>query len=285
MRGDSRSGRVAAAVLAVVVALSVAACAPSAEEVARLQKVALEKAQEELEDDPIWVGKVVGYDGLIDDLVVVDYGAKYPARVDLARILPIDRCDYSAKDDFDEQYTAAIQKGAPIGATVAVVRSKERDGRFASGDDGFLHPVTADGKADLQARSLNQRLVAAGLAQPDPTVLVRPDDYQDTIAETIALQRERLSELDFGYWSSFVTAYVVADKKRLGPVGACAAYQLVVIAKREEREREYERDRRRYELGPDGRRGTRDDNSYGSSGGGGGGGFNIPGGLCPTRFC
>lgn len=279
-----RVGRVAGALLAVVAALGVTACAPSAQEVARVERVALDKAQEDLADDPVWVGKVVGYKGLIDDLVVVDYGARYPAEVDLARILPIDRCDYTVQDDYDAQYTAAIQKGAPIGATVAVVRSRQRDGSFAYGTDGFLHPVTADGQPDLTARSLNQRLVAAGLAQPDPTVVVRPGYGQETVAESVAQQREWLHELDFDYWSSFVTAYVVADNKRLGPVGACASYDVKVIAEREAREREHERDRRRYELGPDGRRGTRDDNSYGDSRDDGGS-FDVPGFLCPTRFC
>lgn len=284
MRADRRLRRAAGALVGLGAVLGVTACAPSAEELARIERVSREQAQEALADDPVWVGEVVGYKGLIDDLVVLDYGAKYPAEIDLARILPIRRCDYAVKDDYGQQYTAAIQKGAPIGATVAVVRSRDRDGRFSVGDDGFLHPVTADGKPDLAARSLNQRLVAAGLAQPDPTVVVRPEHGQLTVAESVAQQRERMHELDFGYWSSFVTAYVVADKKRLGPVGACASYEVKVRAEREARERERERDRRRYELGPDGRRGTRDDNSYGDSRDDGGS-FDVPGFLCPTRFC
>ncbi len=284
----------------LVLMLGAAGCGgPSAAEVAATQAAAKKKAQQDLDKAPIWIGRVTGHEGIYGDKVVIEYGGRYPAQVRLAHVDPLHDCDIS-DEDYDDQYTAAIQHGAPVGATVAVVRSLRKDGRFEVEKKGFVHPVAPDGTANLSVPSLNERLTRNGVAQPDPRVVLRPEEYEDDLEESIDSAREHLSDLNFKYWRKIVAGYVQADKKRRGPAGKCAAYEVREQLREQEREREAEEDRRRYErqsrkwrLGPDGREGTDDDYSHentrdsGTGGGGssGGGGFNVPGRLCPTRFC
>lgn len=275
--------------LAALVLTMLAACGPSEFELAAQKREAAEAKERELDEAPVWVGTVVGYDGIIDDLIVLDYGGKYEARIDLAHIDWVDsECEYATEIDYNAIYTAAIHKAAPIGGKIAVVRAERSYGGYER-DKGFVHFVNAAGAADTSRTSLNERMVAQGVAMPDPEVALRPESYEHTLAETVAQQRDSLPPLNFRYWERFVRAYNHVDVNRVGPVGKCITALLAAEAEAEADAERRERDMDRWRRGPDGREGTHDDYSYGDerdgSSGGGGGSFNVPGGLCPTRWC
>lgn len=131
--------------------LAVAGCGATNAELAAngsapkpLTPAQVKAAQKQAEDAPVWIGTVLGYKGSIDDLVVLDYGGWHETRVDLAHVVPPDDCDYNSDADFSAPYTAAIQKFAPVGSTIAVVRSQDRDGTPAVELKGYLYPVNAD---------------------------------------------------------------------------------------------------------------------------------------------
>ncbi len=219
--------------LLLVLMLGAVGCGgPSAAEVAATQAAAKKKAQQDLDEAPIWIGRVTGHEGIYGDKVVIDYGGRYPAQVRLAHVDPLHDC-YVSDEDYDGEYTAAIRRGVPIGATVAVVRSLRKDGQFEIEDKGFVHPVAANGTANLSVPSLNERLTADGVAQPDPRAVIRPEEYEDDLEESIDSARGQLSDLNFKYWREIVAGYVQADKKRRGPVGECATYEI----REQERER------------------------------------------------
>lgn len=169
-------GRAGRALIVAAAVLAVAACGPSEFELARAEREAERVRQEQLDDAPVWVGTVTGYDGSIDDLIVLDIGDDYPVRMDLARVKPVNQCDYDTDQDFDAAYTAAIQAAAPIGGRIAVVRSTSSTDRLER-DKGFIHPVTPDGTPVTDGLSLNEQMARDGIAVPDPDVYLRRE-YQ-----------------------------------------------------------------------------------------------------------
>ena len=249
------------------------------EKAAAAEQVVAERASavEALEEAPVWVGTVVAYDGFIDDMLKVDYGGKYEARVDLAHVEPPEDC---GDTDASAPYTAAIHAAYPIGSKIAVVRSREQDGTFGYGDDaGFLHPVV-NGAADLLTPSLNERMAEVGVAVPTPDVNARPGEYEDSVADEVERQRGLLSAVDFTYWNKIVAAHLRADDKFLGPVGGCVRQKIArqLETQRLQRQADEEERKRR---GRDGIPYTPDDVIPG----GGGGSYNVPGWACPTRWC
>lgn len=270
---------------ALMTCVSLAGCGPSAEELAEERRLAREAKIKKLESAPVWVGEVKGYKGIWDDLLVLDYGGEYDAEIDLAHIIQIDECEpYDLVEGAEKAYTKYIQDAAPIGSRIAVLRSRlSYDHEEFDNEKGMV--ITLEGQADpdLNAKSLNERMISDGVAVPDPFA---DPDYGESLSDLTQGQKSDMAPEDFAQWQTIVDAYVRAFKKRVGWQGKCtiAAEKAAIKAKKEEKrdEREY----RRWELGPDGRRGTGDDYTYGDErDGSDGGSFNVPGWMCPTRFC
>lgn len=227
----------------------------------------------------LWVGTVTGYAGLGDDLLEVDIGEKYDQEVDMAFVTQLECGGLNFnldRDTIDNVYSRAVKAYAPIGSQIGVVRQRESDG--GKGYDyrnGMVYHVK-DGAPDLASPSMNEEVVGLGVAEPDPNVNVLPESYEDTMAETVAQQRTSMPAENFKNWTLVVRAYLDARKVGRGPLGACVAAQLKDRREAAKQEREF----RKWAIGTDGKPGTRDD-----YGGGGSGDFNVPGWLCPTRFC
>lgn len=286
-----------ATAVAVTVAGLLAGCGgPSERELAAEREAAQERAFDEIDDAPVWIGTVLAFEDTYYDPITFDYGGRYEVPVDVARIMAVEDCDPAAGSANTRAFTASLREKAPVGARLALVRSEDEFGTRDS--EGFLRRLRPDGTPDMDAPSINEEMVAAGVAVPDPQVALRerygtPADDLDAV---LARQRTEMSAVDFENWSAFVAAHRTADEQRVGPAGACADYAVEQERQRERDDREAEARQRRFEVGPDGRRGTADDFTdvdddgdsdapSGSGGSGGGGGFDVPDSLCPTRFC
>ncbi|WP_156465417.1 hypothetical protein [Knoellia sp. Soil729] len=262
-------------------------CDPSAQEVADQRAKQREAQIEALRDAPVWIGTVTGYDGFLEDKVSVDYGGKYDAEVKVSYVKRVDQygddCTSDLGDKGLDTFVDFLHTAAPVGSQVAVIRSgSDRDG-------GVLLPVTADRKPDTSKASVNERMVAAGAALVDPfarNLNAKADQ------EVVAAQKVALDPADFAWWIKIVSAATKASTAGTGLVGRCARAVKAEKAADAKAQAKADADIRRWELGPDRRRGTADDYSYGdererdgSRGPGAGGLGNVPGGMCPTRWC
>ena len=282
---DCRHGgiRSAAAVVAVVLALS--GCGASAQELADQRAKEREARIEALDEAPVWIGTITGYAGYFKDQVSVDYGGKYEADVKLSYVDSVESfgmgqdCTYELGDTGLDRFVAALHKAAPIGSEIAVIRSR------ADRNGGVLLPITLKGKPDKSKASVNERMAAAGVAIADPYA---KDPQSKDDHEVFAAQKEDLNHDDFIWWARVVAAGAHASSAGTGLVGQCArAIKAEKAAEAKARAKE-DAEFRRWERGPDGRKGTKDDYTYGDKrddGSGGGGSINVPGWLCPTRWC
>lgn len=224
--------------LAVLGLSMVTGCETDAEaaEKLRIKQVAATKA---LSDDLIWVGRVTGHE---DDKIVIEYGAADPASVRLARIKAFRR-DCTPGTLAGQEYSAAIVAFAPVGSRIAVVRSRERDGRFRSPQEhkGFVHALRPDGKTpDVSAASLNEQLVRDGLAVPNPKPAGGP-----ALASFMAARKGAYSAKDYFYWSRFVNAYGAAHAGEVGTLGECIARDAALALEQEQYRKQEGEDRRR----------------------------------------
>ncbi len=191
----------------------------------------------------VWVGRVKRH---FQDAVIVDVGAKKDKFVVLARIQPIRGCALSV--DTREEYRKALVTAVPVGSTVTVVRSRERNGDFRERYDnhGFVHPMRGAGTTpDPNATSVNETFVTSGIAEPDPEVPDEPGARGRKIEEV----RASFSPEDFSYWAQFVRQAEVTKAAPSGLAGRCAAKERADMeAQRragEEHRRKEDEDRRR----------------------------------------
>jgi hypothetical protein len=250
----------------------------------------------------VWIGSVTGYSGALDAKPKLDHGAEYPSTVDLALIQPVmtSECEFANLGEL-VAYRDYVHQHLPVGSRVADVRWQDLGGApIRSPEEGFLHPVNTEGAPDLDARTVNESMALAGVALPDPPVGIDSDGH---LSESdLGRARATMSALNFQYYLKIAEAYRIAYADRTGIVGSCATYVLAARERAQAREREQDERKRRFDLGPDGQAGTTDDQSDFNDdgepdrasgtdpdgfvgGGGSGGSSNIPGRLCPTRFC
>lgn len=281
-------------VVALLVGTSVAGCGDRFTErrAAYEQEQQRERALDDLGRQPVWTGTVAAFDAeAIFNFITFDYGGRYPTDIQLARIRPIE-CDLETDREYRKAFVQRLSVTVPAGAKFALVRSTDRGGDPE--DSGFLHYLTPEGRPDMSRPTVNEEMVATGLAEPDPEVELRSSgSYEPTpLPQVVDQNRELMSDLDFGYWERFVRAFVEADERREATAGACAEKAIQDRQTYLREAREAEERYRRLELGPDGRRGTADDFSdydgdgrRDNNGSSSGGGFDVPDSLCPTRFC
>jgi hypothetical protein len=171
---------------------------------------------------PVMRGIVTAYRGHDP---VVETG-RYDIVVTLARIWP-NGCGPLHSGD----YYPRLRQLLPVGTRVAAVRSQPLKVEHVDGikplliEDAFVYTagpaLEADWipspKAAFQGETVNEQLVAAGYAEPDPMApgLETPDE------QPVMAVRSELSKLDFAYWARFASAEAASWDARVGRVADC----------------------------------------------------------------
>ncbi|NAZ84400.1 hypothetical protein GTR02_21605 [Kineococcus sp. R8] len=279
----------------------------------------------DLDDSPVWVGTVTALDtGFGGDEFTLDFSDKYPHDLRLDGIKwPMRECGWP--DSVITAYKKALAALIPVGTTVAFVREPMVGGGLNQ-RDGYLYLVDAQGRVDPHGPTVNEMLVQQGMAEvgyersapqtataspttsspsatatSTPTATPSASPSTTTTGTSTATSTATASTIPAGdlradaalpyeQWVRYGAVYALAAANGVGIAGACAAEAAAQEADRQDYLRQAEEDNKRYLDGPDGVRGTSDDNDIsvytdGLGDGGGGGDVNVPGWACPTRWC
>lgn len=216
-----------------MIALLLASCAFPESDYARRERLDAEREAawsdrfREVKKAPVWRGTVLRHK---DGVPIVDLGSGVRYAVHFAHIW---RTTCASNDrEYNERVAALL----PVASPVVAVRSQPlrwEDGWMTeTGVEAFVYPGDDEEPTGL---TVNETLVAEGLAKPEP--FVAPDD--PARVERIDKIERSLSPLNFRYWKRFDGAWMRGWNERSGLIGECRSKSERRAAYLEQRHEDY----------------------------------------------